>query len=81
MKRAATRGKPPRPARSQRRPPWESRGPNWVVIGLGILLLVVIIGGGGFLLVRSRAAARATPTPTITPTPTNTATPRVSGPP
>lgn len=50
------------------RPPWERRGPNWLLIGAVTIILLLLVGGS-WLVARGIAHARATPTPTLlTPT-------------
>lgn len=64
--------------RGRRKAPWESSGPNWLLIG-GIVAVLILFAGGSLLL-RNRQLAQITPTPTVTltpsltPVPTNTPT-------
>ena len=65
--------KPPQPGRpsqrARRKAPWESRRPNWILVG-SVILGLIITAVGGLLLMRNRQMAQITPTPTTTPTPT-----------
>jgi hypothetical protein len=66
--------------RPRRQPPWVAKGPNWLLIGSGLVVVLFVLGGIG-LFARGRVTP-VTPIPTTNPlpteTPTLTATPTIT---
>ena len=77
MSRSRGRRPPAAPSRRRRQPPWQSTGPNWVLVGAIALFVLVLLGGGGLFAARALSpdpTATATPTATVSPTITSTPT-------